>query len=123
MTKRSALTMAGGLALSLLVGVVAMSLMLGGTPQANADRQHQPIVKHRVETVTVHRKAHAPSAGGVRVIHLPPSSLGSSSVSASSPEDGSDSADTFESERTTGGSEDDSFGPSVPSGGSSFGDD
>jgi hypothetical protein len=51
MTKRSALTMAGGLALSLLVGVVAMSLMVGGTSVANAGRQHMAIVKHLVERV------------------------------------------------------------------------
>jgi hypothetical protein len=117
MTKRSALTMAGGLALSLLVGVVAMSLMVGGTSVANAGRQHKPIVKHQVETVTVHRKADTPPTGGVRVIHLSPSSASGSLVSAGS------SDDTFESEGTTGGSDDGSFGSSGQSGGSSFGDD
>ena len=84
MTKRSALTMAGGLALSLLVGVVAMSLMVGGTSVANAGRQHKPIVKHQVETVTVHRKADTPPTGGIQVIHLSPSSASGSVVSAAS---------------------------------------
>jgi hypothetical protein len=116
MTKRSALTMAGGLALSLLVGIAAVSLTLGGTSLANADRQHKPIVKHRVETVTVHRKADAPAAGGVRVIHLPSGSVGGSVVSAGS------SDDSLEGEGTTDGSEDGSFGSSV-SDSSSLGDD
>jgi hypothetical protein len=109
--------MAGGLALSLLVGIAAISLMLGGSTLATADRQHKPIVKHQVETITIHRKADAPSAGGVRVIHLPSSSVGASLVSAGS------SDDIFESEGSTGGSDDGSFGPSVQSGDSSFGDD
>jgi hypothetical protein len=117
MTKRSALTMAGGLALSLLVGVVAMSLMVGGTSVANAGRQHKPIVKHQVETVTVHRKADTPPTGGVQVIHLSPSSASGSAVSAGS------SDDSFESEGTADGSDDGSFGSSGQSGGSSFGDD
>jgi hypothetical protein len=117
MTKRSALTMAAGLALSLLVGVVAMSLMVGGTSVANADRQHKPIVKHRVETVTVHRKADTPPTGGVQVIHLSPSSTSGSVVSAGS------SDDSFESEGTAAGSDDGSFGSSGQSGSSSFGDD
>jgi hypothetical protein len=117
MTKRSALTMAGGLALSLLVGVVAMSLMVGGTSVANAGRQLKPIVKHQVETVTVHRKSNTPPTGGVRVIHLSPSSASGSVVSAGS------SDDSFESEGTADGSDDGSFRSSGQSGGSSFGDD
>jgi hypothetical protein len=117
MTKRSALMMAGGLALSLLVGVVAMSLMVGGTSVANAGRQHEPIVKHQIETVTVHRKANTPPTGGVRVIHLSPSSASGSVVSAGS------SDDSFESEGTADGSDDGSFGSSGRSSGSSFGDD
>jgi hypothetical protein len=117
MTKRSALTMAGGLALSLLVGVVAMSLMVGGTSVANAGRQHKPIVKHQVETVTVHRKADTPPTDGIQVIHLSPRAPSSSVVSAGS------SDDSFESEGTADASDDGSSGSSGPSGGSSFGDD
>ena len=75
MTKRSAMTMAAGLALALLVGVAAISLTLGGTSVANATREHKPIVKHQTHTVTVHKKAPAPaSSGGVRIVHLSSSS-------------------------------------------------
>ena len=41
MTKRSAITMAAGLAMALLVGVTAVSLMLGGTSVATASGQHR----------------------------------------------------------------------------------
>jgi len=91
-TKRSALTMAAGLALSLLVGVLAISLTLGGTSVASASRDHKPIVKHQVKTVTVHRKADAPSSSAVRIVHL-----GSTAPAASSSTFGS-SDDAFENE-------------------------
>jgi hypothetical protein len=70
MTKKSALTMAAGLALALLVGVAAITLTFGGTSVANASRDRKPIVKHQVQTVTVHRRADASSGGGVRIVHL-----------------------------------------------------
>ena len=92
MTKKSALTMAFGLALALLVGVAAISLTLGGTSVANATRQHTPIVKHEMQTVTVHRKSDAPSSsGGVRIVHL-------SSSSGMTPTTSSYSDDGFENE-------------------------
>ena len=88
MKKKSALTMAAGLAIALLVGVAAMTLTFGGTSVANATRQHKPIVKHQVQTVTVHRKTDAPSSGGVRVVHL----------SSTDPTVSSGSDDAFENE-------------------------
>lgn len=89
MTKKSAMTMAAGLALALLAGVAAITLTFGGATVANASRDRKPIVKHQVQTVTVHRKADASSSGGgVRVVDL-----GSSGLAMSN---GSD--DAFESE-------------------------
>jgi hypothetical protein len=97
MTKKSALTMAAGLAIALLVGVAAMTLTFGGTSVANATRQHKPIVKHEVQTVTVHRKNDAPSSGGVRVVHLSSTDPTLSSGSDDAFEDGAND-DAFENE-------------------------
>ena len=110
MTKKSALTMAAGLALALLVGVAAMTLTFGGASVANATRQHKPIVKHQVQTVTVHRKSDAPSSsGGVRIVHLSPSSGVTQTTSGYSDDsfenEGSD--DAFESGSTSGGTQGD----------------
>jgi hypothetical protein len=63
MTKRSAITMAAGLAGALLVDVVAISLMLGSVSVASAGRQHKPVVKRQVQTVTVHKKSNASLSG------------------------------------------------------------
>jgi hypothetical protein len=123
MTKRSAITMAAGLAMALLVGVTAVSLMLGGTSVATASGQHRkPLVKQQVQTVTVHRKAPQTSgSGGVRIVHLSGSSGSNASSSYQTAGYGDDG---FESEGTEGGSPDD--GASTGSTGSSqgfFGDD
>ena len=77
MTKSSAMTMAAGLAFALLAGVVAISLTLGATPAANAIRERKPLVKHQVQTVTVHRRAGSASPSGVQVIQLPSTSTSS----------------------------------------------
>jgi hypothetical protein len=118
MTKRSALTMAAGLALALLVGVAAITLTFGGASVANASRDRKPIVKHQVQTVTVHRKSDASSSsGGVRVVHL---SSGSASGTFETSAGYSDD-DGFESEAG-----DDGDGPSGSPGSpsaSSYGDD
>jgi hypothetical protein len=118
MTKKSALTMAAGLAIALLVGVAAMTLTFGGTSVANATRQHKPIVKHQVQTVTVHRKADAPSSsGGVRIVHL------SSTAPAGSETTSGFSDDGFENEGSDDAFEDGSFGTSGSMNGGSQGDD
>ena len=74
MTKRSAMTMAAGLATCLVVGVVAIMLMAGGVSIANAGAENKPLVRREMQTITVHRKAHSSGAGVVRVIHLSSSS-------------------------------------------------
>jgi hypothetical protein len=84
MTKRSAMTMAAGLAFALLAGVVAISLTLGVTPAANAIRERKPLVKHQVQTVTVHRRAGSASPSGVQMIQLPATSTSTSSMESSS---------------------------------------
>ena len=84
MTKRSAMTMAAGLAFALLAGVVAISLTLGATPAANATRERKPVVKHQVQTVTVHRRAGSADSSGVQVVQLPPTSTSTSSIESSS---------------------------------------
>jgi hypothetical protein len=84
MTKRSAMTMAAGLAFALLAGVVAISLTLGSTPAANASRERKPLIKHQEQTVTVHRKAASTAPAPVRVVHLPPTVVGSSPMGSSS---------------------------------------
>src|SRR5437763_10133397 len=123
MTKRSAITMAAGLAMALLVGVTAVSLMLGATSGATATGQHRkPLVKHQVQTVTVHRKAPQGSgSGGVRIVHL---SGSSGSTPSSSYQTAGYADDGFESAGTDGGSPDD--GAPTGSPGSTrgfFGDD
>jgi hypothetical protein len=83
MTKRSAMTMAAGLAFALLAGVVAISLTLGATPAANASRERKPLIKHQVQTVTVHRKAASSAPAGIRIVQLPLSSTSSSTFESS----------------------------------------
>ena len=84
MTKRSAMTMAAGLAFALLAGVVAISLTLGATPAANAIRERKPLVKHQVQTVTVHRRVGSAASSGVQVVQLPPTSTSTSFTETSS---------------------------------------
>jgi hypothetical protein len=77
------MTMAAGLAFALLAAVVAISLTLGATPAANASRERKPLIKHQMQTVTVHRKAASSAAAGVRIMQLPLSSTSSSTVESS----------------------------------------
>jgi hypothetical protein len=117
MTKRSAITMAAGLALALLVGVAAISLTFGSVPVANAGGQGAPRVRHQVQTVTVHRKSGEPSSSGVRIVHLGAGSATSTSTSAYSD-------DGFENEGTDDGFDDGSTGTSSgQTSGGTHGDD
>ena len=81
MTKRSAITMAAGVATALLIGVAAIALMMGEVSVATAGGERKPIVKRQVQTVTVHRKSHADASPFVQVVHLG-SASGSSSIAA-----------------------------------------
>ena len=70
MNKRSAMLMAAGLVLTLIVGGVAMSIGLTGptsseaTPRAERRRTAAPIVKTVKHTVTVHKRGSATPATG-----------------------------------------------------------
>jgi hypothetical protein len=70
MNKRSAMLMAAGLVLTLIVGGVAMSIGLTGptsseaTPRAERRRAAAPIVKTVKHTVTVHKRGSAAPATG-----------------------------------------------------------
>ena len=70
MNKRSAMLMAAGLVLTLIVGGVAMSIGLTGptsseaTPRAERRRAAAPIVKTVKHTVTVHKRGSATPATG-----------------------------------------------------------
>ncbi|HEY5859437.1 MAG TPA: hypothetical protein VIX62_04065 [Actinomycetota bacterium] len=70
MNKRSAMLMAAGLVLTLIVGGVAMSIGLTGptsseaTPRAERRRTAAPIVKTVKHTVTVHKRGSAAPATG-----------------------------------------------------------
>ncbi len=81
MTKRSAITMAAGLALALLVGVAAISLTLGDGAAASVSGHRKPKIEHRVQTVTIHRKASSTPAPS-RVVHLASSSASGAATSA-----------------------------------------
>lgn len=91
MTKRSAITMAASLALALLIGVVAIAFMVGDVSVATAGGERKPIVKRQVQTVTVHRKAHADASPSVRVVHLGSGPAASPSSTSASEGEGFDS--------------------------------
>jgi len=59
MTKRSAMTMAAGVAIALLLGVAAVSLTIGDTPAAQARGDLAPRIQHQVRTVTIRRPVDA----------------------------------------------------------------
>ena len=67
MNKRSAVLIAAGLVLTLGIGGLAVSLGLTGPTPVNAVETARPerVVKVERRTVTVHRKAKAPSAATV----------------------------------------------------------
>ncbi|HEX9374750.1 MAG TPA: hypothetical protein VGB19_00685 [Actinomycetota bacterium] len=75
MTKRSALTLAGGLVTAIVAGLVALTINLGivgaaGSPSgpgALGASKGNPIVKTITKTVTIHRRAKAAQMpGGAR---------------------------------------------------------
>jgi hypothetical protein len=91
MTKKSAMTIAGGIAAALVAGLVAVSINMGilrasGAPAGPGALSNTPIV--RTEIQTIHHKTKARGQGQspkTVVIPRPPSST-SSTVSSSSHE-------------------------------------
>ncbi|HEX6580934.1 MAG TPA: hypothetical protein VF195_08690 [Actinomycetota bacterium] len=69
MNKRSAVLIALGLVLTLGIGGLAVSLGLTGpSPVSAASAQREPVMRVQRKTVTVHRKAAAPSAVSLSVV-------------------------------------------------------
>jgi hypothetical protein len=80
--KRSAVLIAAGLVLTLGIGGLAVSLGLTGPTPVNAVESARPerIVKVERRTVTIHRKAKAPSATTVLSAAAPGSGMGEDSI-------------------------------------------
>jgi hypothetical protein len=97
MNKRSAVLIAAGLVLTLAIGGLSVSLGLSGPTPVNAAGPVRPerVVKVERRTVTIHRKAEAPSAGTITL-----------STSASEPFTGDDSDDGYETEHESESHED-----------------
>jgi hypothetical protein len=121
MNKRSAMLVAAGLVLTLVVGGIAVGVGLTGPeigsarPRSGRERP-SPIVKTTTKTVTVHRKSDASTDGGAAVPGTSSSSLssayGSSDdayVESESDEDefGDDEFGEHEGVEDNGGSDDD----------------
>jgi hypothetical protein len=133
MNKRSAMLVAAGLVLTLVVGGVAVAVGLTGPeassaqPKLTQHKKNKPIIKTTKKTVTVHKKAEG-QAG--TVVTVPAASTGTASSSSGSAYDdstssggsgtsyGDDSSPSDEpSESEDSGSEDEPS--SEPSGGGS----
>ena len=96
MNKRSAMLVAAGLVLTLVVGGVAVAVGMTGPsassaqPKLTEHRKNKPIIKTTKKTVTVHKKAKA-QAGTVVTVPAPSTGTMSSSGSGSSYDDSSSS--------------------------------
>jgi hypothetical protein len=96
--KRSAVLIAAGLVLTLGIGGLAVSLGLAGPTPVNAVESARPerIVKVERRTVTVHRKAKAPSATTVVLsAPAPGSEMGDDSSEGDESEHDSESHEDF----------------------------
>jgi hypothetical protein len=103
MNRRSAVMLAGGLVLTLIVGGLAVATGLTGPAVSDAETltgggSAEPIVRTVRRTVTVHRKADA-VPGEVVQVQAPSQSTDRSSASAASEgEDSDDGDDSHEDE-------------------------
>jgi hypothetical protein len=97
MNKRSAVLIAAGLVLTLAIGGLSVSLGLTGPTPVNAAGpvRPEPMVKVERRTVTIHRKAEAPSGGTITL-----------SAPASDPSIGDESDDGYEDEHESESHED-----------------
>jgi len=105
MNKRSAMMVAAGLVLTLVVGGVAVAVGMTGPSASSAQpklthKKNKPIIKTTKKTVTVHKKA--PAQPGT-VVTVPSSYSGSASSSS-----GSGSGSSYDDSTTSG----DSYGDS-----------
>jgi hypothetical protein len=95
--KRSAVLIAAGLVLTLGIGGLAVSLGLTGPTPVNAVETARPerVVKVERRTVTVHRKAKAPSAATVVLSAPAGSTMGDDSSEGDDSEHESESHEDF----------------------------
>jgi hypothetical protein len=122
MNKRSAMLVAAGLVLTLIVGGVAIAVGMTGPSTSAASpkmvKQHhkqKPIIKTVRRTITIHKKAPAAGVAAPVYVAAPSSSSGYSSGSYSSPSTNSGSGSSYSDD---GGSEP---GDGGGSGGGGFG--
>jgi hypothetical protein len=118
MNKRSAMAIAAGMVVALIVGATAVSIGLGGPGTAAAGTERasgKPVVRTVHRTVTVHRPAKASPEARTVVISSAPAPASSSSISEGDDqfEQGSEGADDSSGDQFEGGE----------SGGSGGGDD
>jgi len=103
MNKRSAMLVAAGLVLTLVVGGVAVAVGMTGPeassaqPQLTQHKKNKPIIKTTKKTVTVHKKAKA-QAG--TVVTVPAASTGTVSSSSA----GSSSGSSYDDSSSSGSS-------------------
>jgi hypothetical protein len=101
MNKRSAMFVAAGLVLSLLVAGIAMGMGVTG-PSADAKtmsaKGQKPIVKTVTRTVTVHKKEKADGTVGAVIVKTLPASGSTSSPSGQTSAGGYEDDDQYESD-------------------------
>jgi hypothetical protein len=120
MNKRTAIALAAGVVVALLVGI--MSVSLSSTPTAVADPGHRttPRVRTVHRTVTVHRTA-SPTPGATRTVVVSSPGTTQASTPAMTEDEGDDHGDDgFENESGDDGS---NAGSGSESSGHGSGDD
>jgi len=100
MNKRSAMLVAAGLVLTLVVGGVAVAVGMTGPSASSAQpklthHKNKPIIKTTKKTVTVHKKAKAQPGAVVTVPGTYSGTTSSSSGSSSSYDDSSSSGTSY----------------------------
>ena len=111
MNKRSAMMVAAGLVLTLVVGGVAVAVGMTGPEASSAQsklshKKNKPIIKTTKKTITVHKKGQAPAGA---VVTLPAASSGTVSSSSGSSSDstyGDDSSSDSSYGDDSGGEDD-----------------
>jgi len=134
MNKRSAMLVAAGLVLTLVVGGVAVAVGMTGPdassaqPKLTQHKKDEPIIKTTKKTVTVHRKAKAQAGAVVTVPAASAGTVSSSSAGSSSGGSYDDSSNgsggsSGESDHEDGGSDDEPSDEPSEDGGSGVEDD
>ncbi|MEO8477174.1 MAG: hypothetical protein ABI572_09000 [Actinomycetota bacterium] len=116
MNKRSAMMVAAGLVLTLVVGGVAVAVGMTGPEASSAQsklthKKNKPIIKTTKKTITVHKKGQAPAGTAVTLPAASSGTVSSSSGSTSDSSYGDDTSDDTSSDTSSDSSYgDDSYG-------------